>query len=97
MNNVTYPKLNIKLYLLLFTTAVFTAAVFSNCTPRRQLTGESKSDQSRKLLLRDEGLSQLSYIDIANPKANWFMPVPCRSRPPSGRKRTRFNWYRKRL
>jgi hypothetical protein len=28
------------------------------------------------MLLRDEGLSQLSYIDIANPATNWFVPVP---------------------
>ncbi|GEO11706.1 hypothetical protein SAE01_42020 [Segetibacter aerophilus] len=28
------------------------------------------------MLLRDEGLSQLSFIDIANPTANWFVSVP---------------------
>jgi len=27
-------------------------------------------------LLRDEGKSQLSYIDIANPDKNWYVPVP---------------------
>lgn len=30
----------------------------------------------RKMLLRDEGLSQLSMIDLANPGSNWFMKVP---------------------
>lgn len=30
----------------------------------------------RHLLLRDEGLSQLAYIDMANPAANWYLPVP---------------------
>src|SRR5262245_54746085 len=30
----------------------------------------------RKLILRDEGLSQLSYVDIAEPKNNWIVPVP---------------------
>jgi len=30
----------------------------------------------RQLLLRDEGLSQLSYINIANPVKNWHTPVP---------------------
>jgi len=28
------------------------------------------------MLLRDEGISQLSYIDIANPANNWYVPVP---------------------
>jgi hypothetical protein len=32
--------------------------------------------KKRKLLLRDEGLSQLSYVDLANPKANWYVPIP---------------------
>jgi hypothetical protein len=30
----------------------------------------------QKFLLRDEGLSQLSYTDIANPGNNWYMLVP---------------------
>jgi len=30
----------------------------------------------RKFLLRDEGLSQLSYIDLASPAKNWYMQVP---------------------
>ncbi len=29
-----------------------------------------------KFLLRDEGLSQLSYIDVTNPTKNWYVPVP---------------------
>ena len=31
---------------------------------------------TRRLLLRDEGLSQLSYVDIGNPTSNWYTPVP---------------------
>lgn len=30
----------------------------------------------KKFLLRDEGLSQLSYEDIGNPAKNWYVPVP---------------------
>ena len=30
----------------------------------------------RKLLLRDEGISQLSFIDLTNPAANWYIPIP---------------------
>jgi hypothetical protein len=32
--------------------------------------------KKRTMLLRDEGLSQLSYIDLANSQANWFVKVP---------------------
>jgi hypothetical protein len=32
--------------------------------------------KTRHFLLRDEGMSQLSYIDIANPDKNWYVPVP---------------------
>lgn len=32
--------------------------------------------KNRRLLLRDEGLTQLSYVDLANPKNNWYLPVP---------------------
>ncbi len=38
---------------------------------------QSKSDPSiRRLLLRDEGLSQVSYVDTKNQSANWYQPVP---------------------
>ncbi|HVG15482.1 MAG TPA: hypothetical protein VM935_10995, partial [Chitinophagaceae bacterium] len=30
----------------------------------------------RHLLLRDEGLSQLSYVNLAHPDKNWYTPVP---------------------
>jgi outer membrane protein assembly factor BamB len=32
--------------------------------------------QPKKILLRDEGKSQLSYEDLANPANNWYVPVP---------------------
>lgn len=28
------------------------------------------------MILRDEGLSQLSYVDVNDPAANWYVPVP---------------------
>lgn len=31
---------------------------------------------ARRFLLRDEGMSQLCYVDISHPDANWYMPVP---------------------
>jgi outer membrane protein assembly factor BamB len=36
----------------------------------------SQSDKGRCLLLRDEGMSQLSYVDMENPGANWYAKVP---------------------
>jgi hypothetical protein len=33
-------------------------------------------NKARKLILRDEGLSKLSYVDLGDPKKNWFVPVP---------------------
>ena len=30
----------------------------------------------RKLLLRDEGISQLSLVDLTNPANNWYTPIP---------------------
>ncbi|MEO5564673.1 MAG: hypothetical protein ABIR18_14605 [Chitinophagaceae bacterium] len=32
--------------------------------------------QSHRLLLRDEGLSQLSFVDPGNEKNNWYVPIP---------------------
>lgn len=37
---------------------------------------QSSDRSARRLLLRDEGMSQLSYADLADPKNNWFIPVP---------------------
>ena len=35
-----------------------------------------KSPNARKLILRDEGLSQLSYVDLSDSSKNWYVPVP---------------------
>jgi hypothetical protein len=37
---------------------------------------QSPDNSKRRFLLRDEGLSQMSYIDLANPSTNWYIPVP---------------------
>jgi len=36
----------------------------------------SPAYEHQRLLLRDEGISQLAYIDLSNPSANWYTPVP---------------------
>ena len=35
-----------------------------------------KSPNARKLILRDEGLSQLSYVDLSDSSKNWYAAVP---------------------
>ena len=35
-----------------------------------------QAPSNRQLLLRDEGLSKLSYVDIAHPQKNWYVAVP---------------------
>lgn len=63
-----------KFYLLLHT--VFISVIFTSCSSSRNVNSKLPVYGERKLLLRDEGLSQLSYIDLANPSANWYVPVP---------------------
>ncbi len=42
--------------------------------------GLGKEDKSagtpQRLLLRDEGLSQLDYVDVSHPENNWYVPIP---------------------
>ena len=40
------------------------------------ISSVSGQDTPKKFLLRDEGLSQLSYEDVMNPANNWYVPVP---------------------
>jgi hypothetical protein len=61
--------------LLLFIVAL----AFANCGSSKSAAGGDKSINTyntRQLLLRDEGKSQLSYINLANPDKNWYVPVP---------------------
>jgi len=76
MNNMNI-RINIKHNLLIFIYAVFVIAASDNCVSAQDSTGKQLSDyKKRRLLLRDEGLSQLSYINIGNPLGNWIVKVP---------------------
>lgn len=70
VSNIGFKKL-IKAQLLLWAGLSF---VFSSCS----VTKSAKPDyaKSRKMLLRDEGLSKLSYVDLSNPSKDWFVTVP---------------------
>ena len=61
--------------LLLLIASSFVSILFCSCGSQRSGGGIPGSN-SRRLLLRDEGLSQLSYVDFGNPAANWYLPVP---------------------
>ncbi len=60
------------LHFILF--FLFSSILFSEAQEKRNQ--QSPDLRSRRMLLRDEGLSQLSYVDLAKPMANWYMPVP---------------------
>lgn len=59
-------------HTFLFLIAVLIIPSFSVNSFSQQPREHSK----RRLLLRDEGLSQLSYINLADPGTNWFVKVP---------------------
>lgn len=48
----------------------------SSCGSSRLRGGKSLVTHPRQFLLRDEGLSQLSYVDVAHPEKNWYVPIP---------------------
>lgn len=53
--------------------------ILGSCSSSKSIGGNAKSVtnyDTRRLLLRDEGMSQLCYVDIAKPGANWYVPVP---------------------
>src|SRR5262245_20255180 len=54
------------------------AFIVSGCGPSKGVNKQAgKTDYSqRRMILRDEALSQLSYVDIAHPQNNWHVPVP---------------------
>jgi len=58
---------------------VILSLTFANCGSSKSAADGSKSNNSYghlRLLLRDEGLSQLSYLDFSDTARNWYVPVP---------------------
>lgn len=52
---------------------------FGDCSSQKSINSNSQSQNNyntRRLLLRDEGMSQLSYLDLGNPSKNWYVPIP---------------------
>ncbi|MEO6316173.1 MAG: hypothetical protein ABIU63_09505 [Chitinophagaceae bacterium] len=51
--------------------------IFSNFSTGKPLNGQRASDYTHhRLLIRDEGISQLAYVDLSNAAANWYIPIP---------------------
>jgi hypothetical protein len=59
-----------KIVRRLFSMLIIGATSLSAIAQKPALSNKSK------FILRDEGLSQLCYVDLANPKSNWFVRVP---------------------
>ena len=49
---------------------------FSDCGSTKPVGGQAAGYKHQRLLIRDEGISQLAYLDLSNPAANWYAPIP---------------------
>lgn len=54
----------------------FILIIWTNCETPSGISNQRVEGGQKRFLLRDEGLSQLSYVDLTNPSDNWHMPVP---------------------
>ncbi|WP_373515489.1 hypothetical protein [Persicitalea sp.] len=61
--------------LLLFGLFI-TSSFLIGCISSRTVGGKSPSSSPKQLLLRDEGLSQLSYVDFEYLEKSWNVPIP---------------------
>ena len=70
-------KKNILQHLFLLLCIV--SLLVGSCSSQKSISNSKQSQSNyntRRLLLRDEGKSQLSYVDIAAPDKNWYVAVP---------------------
>jgi len=59
-----------------FLFSFFFSSVLISAAQEKVHNHQDLNHSTRRLLLRDEGLSQLSYVDISKPTSNWYTPVP---------------------
>lgn len=72
---VTTIRLPERQYIFLLMMA--SLLMLSSCHAGKSAAGKSAAgNHPQHVLLRDEGLSQLSYEDLTNPANNWYLPVP---------------------
>ena len=70
-------KKNILQHLFLLLCIV--SLLVDSCSSQKSISSSMQVQSNyntRRLLLRDEGKSQLSYVDIAAPDKNWYVAVP---------------------
>ena len=72
----TSPKKGFRKYLFLLIGNCLLSMIFNSCGSQQRVAGKLPDPNTRQLLLRDEGLSQLSYVNMTNPQANYYLPVP---------------------
>ncbi|MEO5594299.1 MAG: hypothetical protein ABIR15_15180 [Chitinophagaceae bacterium] len=72
MNKSIYHNINPSPYLFV----IIVLLVLSNCLSTKSFGQSPAGYTHRKLLIRDEGISQLSYLDLNNPAACWYTPIP---------------------
>ncbi len=74
--SISKTCINFKRCLRIFICTTLSIIVSTHCTAQQHDGEPSSGHNARRMLLRDEGLSQLSYIDLANANANWYVKVP---------------------
>ncbi len=55
---------------------IFFAIAFILFTPNKTYSQSTSAYTHSKLLIRDEGLSQIAYVDLNSTSANWYLPIP---------------------
>lgn len=75
LKNIEIVMKRMKQFFLIIISLVVVSFIFPNCKFAKPFAS-AKDSNNRKLLLRDEGLSQLCFVDIENAQNNWYVPVP---------------------
>lgn len=73
---ITYSGKELTQRLSVAILSCFLLVILYSCGSPRSAGTELTGQDSRRLLLRDEGLSQLSYVNLKNPQDNWYTQVP---------------------
>jgi hypothetical protein len=60
--------------LFVITGVAIVVAAFPGCSSSKKTSGSNRVS-ARKLLLRDEGMSQLAFVDLADSTKNWYVKV----------------------
>ena len=78
MNKITSTAKSkyLTIYASIFLGISIVSIFINGCSSQKQVAQKGNVENPQKLLLRDEGLSQLSYVNLANSQENWYQPIP---------------------